>query len=337
VGGRNGVVILQNSGLGNAVSPLTSLAYTFHIPLLLIVTLRGDPQLTDEPQHELMGQITGDLLDTLRVPWEFFPRDEADLDAALERADAFMSEASRPYALVMKKGTVAPHALRTQRRGPRPPPPPRCEEVTLAADAVRPSRTQVLQRVVAGTPLDTTVVIATTGFTGRELFALGDRSNQLYMVGSMGCASSFGLGLSMARPDLRVVVVDGDGAALMRMGNFATIGAYGGANLSHLVLDNGVHESTGGQATVSHRMSFAGVAGACGYRTTLEGDDPALVDRLLDDAAGEGPRFGCLHTRRGAPEGLPRPDMTPPEVLRRLMRHIGSADFAGRRQPGDAA
>jgi len=109
------------------------------------------------------------------------------------------------------------------------------------------SRQQALTAVVDHTPEDSSVVIGTTGFTGRELFAIADRPNQLYMVGSMGCASSFGLGLSLALPGKQILVADGDGAALMRMGNLATIGAYAGKNFQHLLLDNEVHESTGGQ------------------------------------------------------------------------------------------
>jgi phosphonopyruvate decarboxylase len=161
------------------------------------------------------------------------------------------------------------------------------------------------------------------------LFALADRPNHLYVVGSMGCASSLALGLSMARPDLGVIIVDGDGAALMRMGNFGTIGAYGGPNLVHIVLDNGVHDSTGGQSTVSGGMSFAGVAQACGYAGIMEGDDLTLLDALLGEAPFRGPRFGCLRIRPGAPDRLPRPTVTPVQVRARLMSHIGSsADLA---------
>jgi phosphonopyruvate decarboxylase len=191
-----------------------------------------------------------------------------------------------------------------------------------------PTRTQVLDRIVGLTPLQGSIVIATTGYTGRELYALCDRANQLYVVGSMGCASSLALGLSMARPDLRVTVIDGDGAALMRLGNFATIGAYGGSNLVHIVLDNGVHESTGGQATVSSGMSFAKVAQACGYGLALEGDDLALLDALNADGSDAGARFGVLKIKRGTPAGLPRPDLTPVQVRDRLMSHIGAAPSA---------
>jgi phosphonopyruvate decarboxylase len=175
--------------------------------------------------------------------------------------------------------------------------------------------------VVEQTPEDEAVVIGTTGYTGRELFAVNDRPNQLYMVGSMGCASSLGLGLSMALPEKQVVVADGDGAALMRMGNFATLGAYGGHRLKHLLLDNGLHESTGGQSTVSRAMSFSSVAAACGYATAATASNLSAVDSFL--GASSGPAFLQVITKRGVPEGLPRPDVRPGQVKQRLMRHLG--------------
>jgi phosphonopyruvate decarboxylase len=141
----------------------------------------------------------------------------------------------------------------------------------------------------------------------------------------MGCASSLGLGLAMARPDLRVVVIDGDGAALMRMGNFATLGAYGGGNLVHIVLDNEAHDSTGGQATVSSNVSFASVARACGYPIALEDDSLAILDHLLGGTDRVGPRFGCLKIRTGTMQDLPRPTLSPAEVRARFMAHIGTA------------
>lgn len=322
LGGQRTVAMMQNSGLGNAVSPLTSLTYVFRIPVLLIVTWRGAPDTPDEPQHELMGQITGGLMETMRVPWECFPTEPERIGPVLERAAGYMEHEQRPYALIMRKGSVAPHALgRPAASEPERLIPSYVSFFTPLARAY-PSRAEALRRIVELTSLDNTVVIATTGYTGRELFALADRPNHLYVVGSMGCASSLGLGLSMARPDLRVVVIDGDGAALMRMGNFATIGAYGGPNLTHIVLDNQAHDSTGGQSTVSGGMSFAKLGEACGYAVTMEGDDLALLDALLGNHYNGGPRLGHLKIRPGVPKGLPRPTLTPPQVRARFMAHI---------------
>ncbi|GLC94920.1 thiamine pyrophosphate enzyme [Cupriavidus sp. TA19] len=329
-GGQRGITMMQNSGLGNAVSPLTSLTWTFRLPQLLIVTWRGQPGTADEPQHALMGPVTPAMLDTMEIPWELFPTDAAAIGPALDRALAHMDATGRPYALVMQKGSVAPFALKPQ---DRPAPRARCEVRTQwrggGLDAL-PSRREALQRVIAHTPAASTVVLASTGFCGRELYALDDRPNQLYMVGSMGCVASLALGLALVRPDLHVVAIDGDGAALMRMGNFATLGAYGPSNLTHVLLDNGAHDSTGAQATVSPNVSFAGVAAACGYRSVVEGDRLELLDDRLAAAPVEpgapaaGSRFVRLMIRAGTPDGLPRPTITPAEVKFRLARHIGA-------------
>jgi phosphonopyruvate decarboxylase len=138
----------------------------------------------------------------------------------------------------------------------------------------------------------------------------------------------FALGLALARPDLRVIALDGDGAALMRMGAFASAGAYGPPNLQHLLLDNGVHDSTGGQATVSPLVSFAQVAAACGYASSLETDDIAQVAAWLDAPPLDGPRFVRLLTRAGTPGDLPRPSVTPIDIKTRLMKHFGPAGGA---------
>jgi len=181
-----------------------------------------------------------------------------------------------------------------------------------------------LRRIIDHSPENKSLLIATTGFTGRELFAINDRPNQIYMVGSMGCASSLGLGVALARPDLKVIVIDGDGAGLMRMGNFATIGSYAGNNLIHILLDNKVHDSTGGQATVAGNINFEKIAEACGYSVCLTGNEIDLIDELFTLDGLEGPVFGHLKICSGTIDNLPRPDVTPNEVLTRLMQHIGS-------------
>jgi phosphonopyruvate decarboxylase len=325
-GRRRGISMMQNSGLGNAVSPLTSLTWTFRLPQLLIVTWRAQPGVPDEPQHALMGPITPKMLDAMEIPWELFPSDRAGLGPALDRATAHMDETGRPYALVMQKGTVAPYALESGAgMTARALPEGRAslEPLRLAPEA-RASRQDALREVIAHTPAHSTAVLASTGFCGRELYAIDDRPNQLYMVGSMGCVVPLALGLALARPDLRVVALDGDGAALMRLGAFATAGAYGLPNLQHLLLDNGVHDSTGGQATVSPHVSFAEIAAACGYASSLETDDVSRIGSWLDQPPIGGPRFARLLTRAGTPDDLPRPSVTPVDVKTRLMQHFGS-------------
>jgi phosphonopyruvate decarboxylase len=320
LGGMRAVALFQNSGLGNAVNPLTSLTETFRIPILVITTLRGDPDGDpDEPQHARMGAITREMLDLMGIPWEHFPSDNADIPAALERAVRHMESKSTPYALVMKKGTAAPSELLTvpEVRATFPPP-------SDPAPAPSSRRREMLEALRSSVRADD-VIIASTGYTGRELYATGDRDNQLYMVGSMGCASSLGLGLAIARPDRRVIVLDGDGAALMRMGAMATIGHERPANLMHILFDNGIHESTGGQATVSRSIDFRAIASACGYpsvHAAATGDElSALVAPVTRSPAG---RLTFVHVPLipGVGDGLPRPSISPPEIAARLRSHL---------------
>lgn len=317
LGGLPAIAMFQNSGLGNAVNPLTSLTWTFRIPVLLIVTWRGEPGgAPDEPQHELMGEVTPRLLELMNIPWAPFPRTAADIAPALDRAGKQLGTERRPFALVMSKGAVAGSDL-----VPKPPDAPARRAGTGMAGEAFATRRQMLAAVQAALKQDD-VVVATTGYMGRELYALGDRPCQLYMVGSMGCAASFGLGLALARPDRRVVVIDGDGAALMRLGALATLGAERPANLLHLLFDNGMHESTGGQATVSPMIDWRAIAAACGYRRVLSASEPDELRELVDWRA---PGLGFIHVpiRPGVPDGLPRPTITPEQVAARLRAHLG--------------
>jgi phosphonopyruvate decarboxylase len=315
--GKKTVVMCQNSGLGNAVNPLTSLSFPFRIPTLLIVTWRGQPGIGDEPQHELMGRITGGLLDTMGIGHRPFPVTAGDVEAALDLAEAEMARADLPFGLVMAKDTVRDDGLDEKPVDRRPPGVRR----DLREHGPRPTRAQVLERFLAVVD-PAAAVVATTGKCGRELFTLADRPQHLYQVGSMGCASAMGLGVALhtRRP---VVVLDGDGAALMKLGNLATIGSRAPANLVHVVLDNGVHDSTGGQATVSANVDFAAIALACGYASGATVDSLAGFEHALAAAAG-GPGPHLIHARiaPGSLAKLGRPTIKPPEVARRFRQFL---------------
>ena len=317
LGGMRTIVMFQNSGLGNAVSPLTSLTYVFRIPVLIITTYRGEPGGPhDEPQHELMGAITTDMLEAMRIPWEYLPTEDAAIAATLDRAVAYMDEERRPYALVMRKGTVKPSALHAV-----PVAKPVCPVSVAAAEAVS-TRQDMLRRIQALAGSDD-LIVATTGYTGRELFSCADRPNQLYMVGSMGCASSIGLGLALARPERTVIVIDGDGAALMRLGAMSTIGFERPPNLVHIVLDNQVYESTGSQSTVSGSVDFCGLAAACGYPRVSRVTRPDELAQAILDSPGQ-LAFYHVPILPGAPRELGRPDITPPDVAARFRQFLQS-------------
>ncbi len=320
LGGGRAVAMFQNSGLGNAVNPLTSLTNTHRIPILLIVTLRGEPGgPPDEPQHALMGSITTRLLDLMEIRWEYFPDRDDDVEPCLSRALSRMDGERTPYCLVMRKGMVAPV--------PSPPPlrvrPLEAPRTVHASNAPAASRAEMIRAVQAATG-DRDAVLATTGYTGRELFASADRPNQLYLVGAMGCASSVGLGLALERPDLRVLVLDGDGSMLMRLGALAAIGYQRPANLVHVVLDNGMHESTGGQATVSRSIDLAGIASDCGYPVSRAVSSPEELRRMLADGTRE-LTFIRAPIAAGVTGHLPRPTLSPSQVAERFRAHVGAA------------
>jgi phosphonopyruvate decarboxylase len=311
--GRGCVVMCQNSGLGNAINPLTSLNAPFGIPALLIVTWRGQPGHPDEPQHQLMGKITHEMLSLIEVDHAPFPDKREHLGEAVAHARSTMDAGRRPFAFVMAEGTVESEPLRVNPRAPW--------KGRLADDqrggGKRPSRAQILERFLALVD-PACAVIATTGKTGRELFMLADRPQQLYLVGSMGCASGVGLGIAL-NSEKRVVVLDGDGAALMKLGTLATIGAYAPQNLVHILLDNGVHDSTGGQPTVSASVRFDGIAQACGYARAASCDDlDAFEKLLLAYCALPGPSLIHVNILPGSLPRLIRPTITPAEVALRF-------------------
>lgn len=315
--GKETVVMCQNSGLGNAVNPLTSLNWPFRIPTLMLVTWRGQPGLSDEPQHELMGAITADMLDVLRVPHAPFPGDAASLEELLAQAQAQMREERLPFALIMRRGTVADEPLQQTPAPARP----RGQWTDLSEGAQRPRRFDALERALEVLP-PAALLIATTGKCGRELFTLSDRPQHLYQVGSMGGASAMGLGVALhtSRP---VVVLDGDGAALMKLGNLATIGAHAPANLLHVVLDNGVHDSTGGQATVSAGVDFAAIACHCGFASGISVDSlPGFSHALHCALHTSGPHLIHLKIRPGSIESLGRPSIRPDEVASRFKAEL---------------
>ncbi len=315
--GRETAVMCQNSGLGNAVNPLTSLNFPARIPTLFITTWRGMPGLGDEPQHVLMGQITSDLLDLVRVPNEPFPADPAGIGAVLDRALAAMRGTALPYGLVLAKGSVARSGLAQTPVVPKPATAPLGD----FEGAAPPRRIDVLEMIRRSVP-DGAGLIATTGYCGRELYTIEDAPAHFYSVGAMGGASAIGLGAALISTR-EIVVLDGDGAALMKLGNLATIGAEAPRNLTHVILDNGCHESTGGQLTVANGVDFAAIAAACGYRFTARADTAAGAARLLAEAlAAPGPRLLHLRVAPSRVETLPRPAVTPDEVARRFREYL---------------
>ncbi|MEC0176824.1 phosphonopyruvate decarboxylase [Paenibacillus favisporus] len=319
IGGQKSVVLMQNSGLTNAVSPLTSLIYPFRIPLLGFVSLRGEPGVPDEPQHELMGKITTNLLELMDVEWQYLSGDLEEAKKQLIQANEQISR-NRPFFFVVKKGTFDAEPLKKQQNSIRSNRILRCAH----KDNQMPARHEALA-VINSVKDGDTIQLATTGKTGRELYEMEDASNNLYMVGSMGCVSSFGLGLALSQPGKDIVVIDGDGSLLMRMGSLATNGYYSPNNMIHILLDNNAHESTGGQSTVSHNIDFVNIAASCGYTRAIHVHNlEELKASLQEWKKTKGLTFLYMKTSMQSKDRLARPSIKPHEVKERLQRFINN-------------
>lgn len=319
IGGQKPVVLMQNSGLTNAVSPLTSLNYPFRIPLLGFVSLRGEPGVPDEPQHELMGKITTELLDLMDVEWQYLSKDLEVANKQLIQANEQISR-NRPFFFVVKNGTFDAEPLKKQQNSIRSNRILRCAH----KDNQMPARHEALA-VINSVKDGDTIQLATTGKTGRELYEIEDASNNLYMVGSMGCVSSFGLGLALSQPDKNIVVIDGDGSLLMRMGSLATNGYYSANNMIHILLDNNAHESTGGQSTVSHNIDFVNIAASCGYTRAIHVHNLEELKACLQEwKKTKGLTFLYLKISMQSKDRLARPSIKPHEVKERLQRFINN-------------
>jgi phosphonopyruvate decarboxylase len=299
--GKRAVVFAQNSGLGNMVNPLTSLSAVYGLGALLLISHRGDPrEAPDEPQHELMGEVTEPLLETMGIPHWRLPGAPEEAAPVLDVALAEVC-AGRCGALLVGRGTIAQAVPGAVANSPRPAP-----EAVFAA---------IMDLITDE------LIIATTGYTSRRLFTGHDRPGNFYMQGSMGHAASIGLGVALARPRSRVVVFDGDGACLMHLGALGSVGQFAPGNYLHVVFDNGRYESTGGQPVPAVRYEDAALA--AGYRraarATSLSEAAAQMSRLL---AGAGPAMLVIEVGPGG-SAPPRATatMSAPEIRSRFSAH----------------
>ena len=312
--GKPALVYMQNSGQGNAVNPLASLADpdVYSIPMVLLVGWRGEPGVKDEPQHVKQGKITISLFETLGIPAEILPDDEpAALDVTRRMVRRAKAE-SRPVALIVRKGLFAAYAL--QNRAP---------------DISGLKREDVIEDVLKRLGPDA-VVVSTTGMISREVYETRERLGQgheqdFLTVGSMGHALMIALGIAKAQPERSVVCLDGDGASIMQMGNMAIAGCSGCGNLLHIVLNNAAHDSVGGQPTVGGKIDLTAIASRMGYSCGKPDDWTGTLQGFFAGAQGA-PVFQEIRVAKGARKDLGRPK-EPPQVNRDLfMETLGSKE-----------
>lgn len=305
--GRPALVYLQNSGVGNAVNPLLSLAdpEVYGVPMVVLVGWRGQPGVKDEPQHVKQGRVMVPMLEAMEVPHTVLPSDPAEAESVVKSAVSTALERRSPFVLLVEKGTFEPAGGTL--------------DFGLEGAERLPTREDALGAVVAHVPVGAAIV-STTGMLSRELFELrvaaGERGDQDFLtVGGMGHASAIALGLAHQR-DGDVWCLDGDGALLMHTGTLATIGDIAPTNYRHVVFNNGVHDSVGGQPTSIGSVDIPALAAAVGYRWAATVDDVERVGKSISEMlAVEGPTLLEVQVRPGARGDLGRPTRTPRESL----------------------
>lgn len=312
---RPALVYLQNSGIGNAINPLVSLADpdVYGIPMLLLVGWRGQPGNKDEPQHMKQGRLMEPLLEALELPWTTLPTDLDDAVACVQGALIEAKERSTPYVMLVEKGTFSPLASAQ-------PPPPGLEDLSSREEAL----TALLD--VTG---EQAAFVVTTGMLGRELYEYRERSGtpserDFLTVGGMGHCSSIALGVAQKQKAREVWCLDGDGSALMHLGSLAVIAHRAPKNLFHVVFNNGVHDSVGGQPTVMGSVDLPAVARALGYRSALSVSDiSTLGDVVADLRSSPGPSLIDLRVRPGNRDGIGRPGRSPAQARTQFMAGLG--------------
>ena len=250
------LVYMQNSGMGNAVNPLVSLAdeHVYSVPMLLLIGWRGQGDTEPKhPQHKLQGEITTSLLDIMHIPYTILEDDNEKAADAIASAVSYARNARKSYALIAPKGVMAGEKLNEQDTG------------------YPMSREDAIEMILDQLP-ENTIYSATTGRATRELFFLRERRGEgkekdFLNVGSMGHASSVALGIALEKKDRKVVCLDGDSAAIMHLGAMTMVSKLEVPNFIHIVLNNGAHESVGGQPSAGQLIDFTKIAEACGYQT----------------------------------------------------------------------
>lgn len=254
--GKTALVYMQNSGLGNIVNPALSLtdAMVYQIPALLVIGWRGEPGKKDEPQHIKQGLVTLNLLDTLGIKYSILgsQHDISDAREIVNKAKEEMGQTSEPYAIVIQKDTFNDYKLKEDNLN---------DYTLLREEAIG---------VIADNIGENDIIVSTTGMSSRELFEYRESKGQTHekdflTVGSMGHTSQIALGIAIGNPNQRVYCIDGDGSFIMHMGGIAIVGQAQRQNLVHIVINNGAHDSVGGQKTVGHDIDMPKIAKACGY------------------------------------------------------------------------
>ena len=305
--GKPALVYMQNSGLGNTVNPLLSLAdeKVYSIPMVLMIGWRGEPGVHDEPQHVKQGEVTLALLDAMQIPYiilEDASQIKAQVELSLER--------KAPTAIVIRKGTFGSYKLKNARSNDNPL--SREDAMKLVVDHLK----------------DSDVIVSTTGKLSRELFEYREAKQQghghdFLTVGSMGHSSSIALGIALEKPNRRVFCFDGDGAFIMHTGALGIVASMNPRNYFHILFNNDAHESVGGQPTIGYELDAVTMAKASGYKQAMRATTrEEMIAALQQLETTEGPVLLELRVKIDSREDLGRPTTTPIQNKEAFMEEL---------------
>eukprot|EP00744_Colponema_vietnamica_P016313 GILI01022884.1.p1 GENE.GILI01022884.1~~GILI01022884.1.p1 ORF type:complete len:409 (-),score=86.17 GILI01022884.1:61-1266(-) len=325
--GKTACVYMQNSGYGNSLNPLLSLAHekVYSIPMLLLIGWRGDPAgKSDEPQHRAQGDRQEALLQASEIPYVVLDAN-SNVEEILGTAKTHFSNAKKPFAILIKRDTFDGYKLANKQ-----------------ADIGTLSREEAIETILSSIG-DKDIVISTTGMPSREVFesrarAKAGHHRDFLTVGSMGHASAIAAGIALQKPDRNVFVVDGDGATIMHLGNLPINGMLTEngkpllPNLKHIVVNNGAHDSVGGQPTVGAAKLgwITNVASAVGYQAVRP--QPISTKNDIEKAVSEmtspssSPSFLEVLVKKGNRKDIGRPTTTPIQNKEALMHFIRTGE-----------
>ncbi|HBI60831.1 MAG TPA: phosphonopyruvate decarboxylase [Lachnospiraceae bacterium] len=311
--GKVPVVYMQNSGLGNIVNPFASLLHpkVYGIPCIFVIGWRGEPGVKDEPQHIFQGEVTETILKDLGIPYFIVDR-KTETETAAKIMQKFKGNLDNgvSVAYIVRKNAFEKETVITY------------ENHNLLC------REDVIRKITEAAADD--VVVSTTGKASRELFEIREQNGQNHAhdfltVGSMGHSSSIALGIAIEKKDRKVWCIDGDGAVLMHMGSMAVIGSNQPANLIHVVLNNGAHETVGGMPTVASNIDLLRIAKGCGYQRAARVCSEEELEMAIQQAKIAEElvlvEVKCSVTSR---KDLGRPTTTPQENKNKFMEFLGN-------------
>ena len=312
--GKLPLVYMQNSGIGNAINPLLSLCdpEVYSIPMIIFIGWRGEPGVKDEPQHIKQGKIQLDLIKSMDIAFSVISKDEQNINKKINEGISLAIDEQRPFIFLIKKGTFDKYKSKGSIN----------KNSLIKNDFM--TREKALEIIIKEIPKDS-VIISTTGKTSREIFEIRENFKMPHYkdfltVGSMGHCSSIALGIALSNPKRKIICIDGDGSMIMHMGSLSMIGDISPSNFFHILINNYVHESVGGQKTAAKLINIQKLVESNSYKNTLKVEDvEGLKYQLNQSLLKKGPNFLEIITKPGSREDLGRPTIKPHENKKHFM------------------